>query len=434
MSWIKKRKNVTVASRVSRGNVHTFEMADPAAVAEAGRSLLVASADGTAMPTPVYTTDAGAAAVVVADTMMDDMASSYMAEQKSTLEKIQFENTRKKEELRKRLAARKAKKGKKKKKKAKAAASAAAGVDPGDGLGPLPVGWTVVNMPDGRKLFNQPGDGGTTWDDPRTDEVETGEIKKEESSEDSDDEDPQASALKSVIGILGIGESKARTLLEANDWDAEAACSAHFHNEMMAKLEAQEKVHAAAMKKMEDNLAKAEAAHDDGVSPFIMMRAQCPPGVGPGQRFTVNLPDGRATQITVPASCPPGGTVQFKIPRATPGAGGAKMIMLTVRVPQGVQPGQKMNVRYNGKLVQVVVPQGAVPLSTFKVTVNKSALDAAPGNQQQTRTTVRVKVAIPPGLSAGQSFQVRTNGGALVKIVVPAGAKAGQFLTVQLPA
>ena len=401
-----------------------------AEVAEAGRALLVASADGTAMPVPVYSTVDGGAEVITAEAMMDDMATSYMEEQKATLVRIEMENTRKKDELRKRLEARKKKKGAKKAKKKKAKAAAPAANDPGDGLGPLPAGWSLVKMPDGRKLFNQPGDGGTTWDDPRTDEVETGEAAKEESSE-SDDE--AEGALKLVCSMLGINEDEARALLDAHDGDAQASIEAHFHDEMMAKVEAQEKAHAAAIRELEDKVAKASVGADDGVSPFITMRAACPPGIRPGQKFTVNLPDGRATQIQVPAGCPPGGTVQFKIPRAVAGASGPKMIMLTVRVPEGVVAGQKMNVRYDGKLVQVTVPAGAVPLSTFKVTVNKTALDAAGALQQQQRPSVKVKVAVPAGLKTGDTFQIRTNGGALVKIAVPAGAHAGQFLTVQLP-
>ena len=380
------------------------------------------------MPVPVYSTGGGSAEVVTAEAMMDDMATSYMEEQKATLARIEMENTRKKEELRKRLEARK-KKGAKKEKKKKAKAAKAAANDPGDGLGSLPAGWSLVKMPDGRKLFNQPGDGGTTWDDPRTEEIETGEVAKEASSE-SDDEDD---AAKLVCSMLGIDAVAAHALLDAHGGDAQASIEAHFHAEMMAKVEAQEKAHAAAIRELEDKVAKASVGADDGVSPFITMRAACPPGISPGQKFTVNLPDGRATQITVPAGCPPGGTVQFKIPRATGGASGPKMIMLTVRVPQGVVAGQKMNVRYDGKLVQVTVPAGAVPLSTFKVTVNKTALDAAGALQRQQRPSVKVKVAIPAGLKTGDTFQIRTNGGALVKIAVPAGAKPGQFLTVQLP-
>jgi len=393
----------------------TFAVAVPVTPADDGKSLFLAatSADG----------GAGAPGAAVATEILDDIASSYIAEHNRERANFAAAQESKKAKLMARLAARKQRKSTK----------AAGPADAGDGEGALPHGWKLIRMPTGGKLF-QMANGNTTFDDPRTDGVEDGS------------ESVRAGQIETLSEMLGIDSASASRALEAANWDMRSAMAQYMEYQTAHALAEADRKHNASLAAMEQQAAAKRASAPP--SPFMMLRAKCPPGISGGMYFPVDLPDGRRMSIAVPVGCPPGGTVQFKVPRNAPktagGAPAGNAVMLTVKIPAGVRPGQKMNISYSGKLIQVIVPLGMMPGQSFKVTVKTAALGGGGGApprgppppppppmaQPGVKT---VTVTLPAGLRPGQVFQIRLPvSGQLVKVKVPPNGRAGMKLKIQV--
>lgn len=97
------------------------------------------------------------------------------------------------------------------------------------------------------------------------------------------------------------------------------------------------------------------------------VQIKIPAGVRPGNKITVNLPDGRQVQIVVPKGTGPGNTITINYESAEapqsqkmPGTSRVKVV-----VPNGAVPGQKIRVSFEGYDYDVAVPNGVLPGSKF---------------------------------------------------------------------
>ena len=100
--------------------------------------------------------------------------------------------------------------------------------------------------------------------------------------------------------------------------------------------------------------------------------------------------------------------------------------IMTVQVPQGVVPGQRLTINPPGRdRMMVTVPQNVAAGGTFKVRLpaQSSGLQraAAPASGPQL-----MSVTCPPGVSAGQSLEIEVPGRGRMRVTVPSGVSSGQ--------
>ena len=238
------------------------------------------------------------------DCLGTDFAADCITAHNTALAELAAAGAKTQSALMERLAARERKQAQKKREAQKS--------DPGDGLGPLPVHWKLISMPGGTQNLYQMPDGSTTFDDPRTEEIECSIVKT-------------SAAVAQVADKMGVDGDDAEAALEAHGWDAPAACFAIAQRQAAATLAAMEATH---RKELDATLQRAatetqrasasSAAAPAAESPFIVLRTQCPPGISGGMSFPVDLPDGRRVMVGVPAGTPSGGAVQFQVARSAP--------------------------------------------------------------------------------------------------------------------
>ena len=127
------------------------------------------------------------------------------------------------------------------------------------------------------------------------------------------------------------------------------------------------------------------------------LQIKIPAGVRPGNKITINLPDGRQVQVVVPKGMRPGNTMtinyessappqqqqQQQQSSSMPGTSRVKVV-----VPQGAVPGQKIRVSFEGYDYDVAVPNGVPPGSKF-IAILPTALAM---QQQQMRDTMNEQV------------------------------------------
>jgi len=200
-----------------------------------------------------------------------------------------------------------------------------------------------------------------------------------------------------------------------------------------------------------------------------------PNGVRPGNKMTVNLPDGRQVTVVVPQGMHPGNkmTVNYNAPPAPapqqhqpvqqyqappppmppmqpvmqqPQQSENKQVMITI--PNGVVAGNRMTVNLpNGQQAQVVVPQGYSAGMKMTISYKATRQQSQPPPQQQQRQSFTpmpqpvmqqqqqkvektLKITIPKGVKAGNTITVNLPDGRSLKVKVPKGMKAGNSLTV----
>ena len=66
-----------------------------------------------------------------------------------------------------------------------------------------------------------------------------------------------------------------------------------------------------------------------------MVQVQIPAGVGPGQQFMAQMPDGQQMAVTVPDGCAPGQMIQVQTPAG----------LMQVTIPPGLGPGQSFQMQ-----------------------------------------------------------------------------------------
>jgi hypothetical protein len=99
------------------------------------------------------------------------------------------------------------------------------------------------------------------------------------------------------------------------------------------------------------------------------LQIKIPAGVKPGNKITVNLPDGRQVQIVVPPGTGPGNTITINYESSAPPPQPSNQMPGTskvkVVVPPGAVAGQKIRVSFEGYDYDVAVPNGVLPGSKF---------------------------------------------------------------------
>jgi len=110
-----------------------------------------------------------------------------------------------------------------------------------------------------------------------------------------------------------------------------------------------------------------------------MIQVVVPHNLPPDRKIIAATPDGQRIQIVVPANMQAGQKMQVKIP--APSA--AAQQQMNVQIPAGVAPGQRLRVKTpDGKLIEVVVPQGMRAGQTMTVNVQSAAEHAAANRMQ----------------------------------------------------
>ena len=124
-----------------------------------------------------------------------------------------------------------------------------------------------------------------------------------------------------------------------------------------------------------------------------------PNGVRPGNKMTVNLPDGR---------------------------------QVTVVVPQGMHPGNKMTVNYNA--TPAPAPQQHQPVQQYQAPPPPMPPMQPVMQQPQQSENKQVMITIPNGVVAGNRMTVNLPNGQQAQVVVPQGYSAGMKMTVSYKA
>jgi len=138
--------------------------------------------------------------------------------------------------------------------------------------------------------------------------------------------------------------------------------------------------------------------------------AVVPPGVSPGQMFSVNGPP-TVHQVKCPAGLHPGDTWQALTPTGQ---------AITVQIPPGVLEGQIFQVQVP-QVLQVQCPQDAPPGTTIMVQVHQAAPQV-------------MQVTCPADTKSGDAITVVVPGtGQSIVVQVPPGVEAGQPFAVQIP-
>eukprot|EP00937_MAST-01D_sp_MAST-1D-sp2_P003243 g3243.t1 len=149
-----------------------------------------------------------------------------------------------------------------------------------------------------------------------------------------------------------------------------------------------------------------------------------PPNVRAGQPFQCVV-SGQVMMVHCPEGARGGQMIRIMVPvggaRHGGGAGGGGAgggaNSHTVRVPDGVRPGQLFRVLANGRYTCVTCPEGVGPGDEVRVVIKP------PVSQM-------FEVQVPPGVRPGQRFVVSA-GGAPVHVLCPPGTQAGQRVRFQ---
>ena len=105
---------------------------------------------------------------------------------------------------------------------------------------------------------------------------------------------------------------------------------------------------------------------------------------------------------------------------------------MQVEVPEGVYPGDAMNIMVGDQEFTITVPDGVEPgmLMEVDLPVDEGADPGGPSEEPQTEPVI---VEVPPGLGPGDAFTVETAWGGVFEIAVPDGVGPGDQIQVDLP-
>lgn len=102
------------------------------------------------------------------------------------------------------------------------------------------------------------------------------------------------------------------------------------------------------------------------------------------------------------------------------------MVVMQVVVPDGLFPGDVMNVEAGGQEFAITVPDGVYPGDPIEVDL-PVADEAAPA------ATESCTIVVPDGIGPGEGFTVETAWGGSFEITVPDGVFPGDSIEVELP-
>ncbi|KAL3931809.1 MAG: hypothetical protein SGPRY_000969, partial [Prymnesium sp.] len=106
------------------------------------------------------------------------------------------------------------------------------------------------------------------------------------------------------------------------------------------------------------------------------------------------------------------------------------MVLLQVEVPAGLLPGDVMTVTYNCQDFSVNVPDSVAEGTLLEIDL---PVDSPAPVAEESNTTQLVRVIVPDGVSAGDTFTVIAGWGGEFQIVVPDGIHSGDELEVSIP-
>ena len=174
-----------------------------------------------------------------------------------------------------------------------------------------------------------------------------------------------------------------------------------------------------------------------------------PQGMGPGMKMSINYQDNSAPpvqqQVQQPLPVRPQPVMPVMPVMPAPSQSRKVQKSVSITIPQGVRPGNKITVNLpNGKQAQVTVPNGTRPGN--KITINYVDDSAPPARQQpqmapQMPAVMRqpaqaqkekrsVTITIPQGVRPGNKITVNLPDGRQVQVTVPQGMKPGNKMTV----
>uniref|UniRef100_A0A6T5VL12 HECT-type E3 ubiquitin transferase n=1 Tax=Leptocylindrus aporus TaxID=1398097 RepID=A0A6T5VL12_9STRA len=179
-------------------------------------------------------------------------------------------------------------------------------------------------------------------------------------------------------------------------------------------------------------------------------RVSIPPGVVPGQEFQVRVNSGtRIVRVRCPRNCRGGQIIQITVPVddvPEPPSEPQGPNFASVTIPPGIRPGQTFTVHLQGRNINVTCPVGCGPGISIRVAlpppevVNANNIDRPPEetgrsmhNEIKTADTriQTFEVQVPRGVRPGQSFALMA-GGQRVLISCPPNAQPGQKIRFKL--
>ena len=104
------------------------------------------------------------------------------------------------------------------------------------------------------------------------------------------------------------------------------------------------------------------------------------------------------------------------------------MVLMTVAIPAGLQPGDSMSIEAAGQTFTVLVPDGCSAGMDLEVDLNVEEEAAA----STSSATQQVELVVPAGIWPGDPFSVEHDGG-VFEICCPEGCAAGDAILVDLP-
>lgn len=158
-----------------------------------------------------------------------------------------------------------------------------------------------------------------------------------------------------------------------------------------------------------------------------MISVVVPQFMGPGSKFTVAFPSSESSESN-PADDPVATTTSPPPPSPT---NSNKNQHLSVKVPEGVNAGQEMRVAApDGRMISVIVPQFMGPGSTFMVAIPPLENPLQNVSNQLSPKNNLLSVTVPDGVNPGQEIRVSAPDGRMITAVVPEGMKTGSTFMV----